>query len=77
MLTNSQSKNVKRKHPHPDSVYKINGKSKLPKQAKDADESLVRLQNWVLDAASPLVNLESAHKGMLTQKDAAGRHSKL
>lgn len=42
-------------------------KSKLPKQAKDADENLIRLQSKVLHVASSLVSLlESAHKGVLT-----------
>jgi len=68
----------KRKFPHPDSVHtkcpKLDPaiRSKLPKQAKDADENLVCLQSKVLDVASPLVSLlESARRGMLTLKDAA------
>jgi len=77
-LSAEKRKNVKRKFPHPDSVHtkcpKLDPaiKSKLPKQVKDIDENLVRLQSKVLDVASPLVSLlESAHRGTLTPKDAA------
>jgi len=77
-LSAEKRKNVKRKFPHLDSVHtkcpKLDPaiKSKLPKQAKDTDENLVRLQSKVLDVASPLVSLlESARRGTLTPKDAA------
>ena len=69
---------MKRKHPPPDSVHtkcpRLDPaiKSKLPKQAKDTDANLARIQARVLDAVNPLVNLlESARKGTLTPRDAA------
>jgi len=78
MLPTEKRKNVKRKFPHPDSVHtkcpKLDPpiRSKLPKQAKDADENLVRLKSKVLNMASPLVSLlESTRRGVLTPKDAA------
>jgi len=78
MLSSEKRKGVKRKFPHSDSVHtkcpKLDPaiKSRLPKQAKDADENLVRLQSKVLDVASPLVSLlESARRGTLIPKDAA------
>ena len=69
---------MKRKHLPPDSIHtkcpRLDPaiKSKLPKQAKDTDANLVRIQARVLDAVNPLVNLlELACKGTLTPKDAA------
>ena len=45
--------------------------SKLPKQAKEADRTLARLQTLVLDSAAPLIStLEAARKGSLTTRDA-------
>ena len=69
---------MKRKHLPPDSVHtkcpRLDPaiKSKLPKQAKDTDTNLARIQAQVLDTVNPLVNLlESACKGTLTPRDAA------
>ena len=46
--------------------------SRLPKQAKEVDRALARLQTLVLDSAAPLIStLEAARKGSLTTRDAA------
>ena len=47
-------------------------KQLLPKEAKDADTSLARLQAFMLDALAPMVDiLEEAQKGPLTTEKAA------
>ena len=46
--------------------------SRLPKQAKEVNKNLVRIQILVLDATAPMIStLEVARKGSLTSKDAA------
>ena len=78
MLPSEKRLGVRRKHSPPDSVHtkcpRLDPtiKSKLPKQAKDTDANLVRIQARVLDAVNPHVNLlELARKGTLTPRDAA------
>ena len=78
-LPNEKRRSIKRKQPVPDTPYtkcpKLDSTilSRLPRPAKDADRASTRIQTLVLDAACPLINmLESARKGTLNTKEAAG-----